>query len=85
MVFEEYVLKGANVITGSFVVTINDVETEKPIFKARFVAHDKRDSEKNQLVNDSTTVRQSSVRLLVAVAAIIGLDVRNEDISQAYL
>ncbi len=85
MVLEEDVPKDANMITGSFFVTFEDVETEKPTFKARFVAHGNRDSDKDQFVHDSTTVRQSSVRLLVAIAAIMGFDVWTEDISQAYL
>ncbi len=72
MVSEEDVPKGANVNTGSFVVTIKDVETENPIFKARFMAHGNRDSERDQLVHDSTTARQISVRLLIAMAAIMG-------------
>ncbi len=76
---------GANMITGSFVVTIKDVETENPIFKARFVAHGNRDSEKGQLVHDSTTARQISVRLLLAMSAIMGFYVWTEDISQAHL
>ena len=85
MVLEEDVSEGADMITGSFVVTIKDVEIENLIFKARFVAHGNRDSEKDQHVHDSTTARQISVTLLVAVAAILEFDVRTEDISQAYL
>ncbi len=54
-------------------------------FQACFVAHGNRDSEKDQLVHDSTPARQSSVRLLVAMAAIMGFEVWTEDISQAYL
>ncbi len=56
MVLEEDFPKDANMITRSFVVTINDVETEKPAFKARFMAYGNRDSDKDQLVYDSTTV-----------------------------
>ncbi len=74
-----------HMITGSFVVTIKNVETESPIFKARFVDHANGDSEKDQLVHDSRTPRQSSVRLLVAMAAIMGSDVWTENRSQAYL
>ncbi len=72
MVLEEDVREDADMITGSFIATIKDVETDNPIFKARFVAHGNRDSEKDELVHDSTTARQISVRLLVAMAAIMG-------------
>ncbi len=84
MVLEEEIPKNANMITRSFIVTIKDVKTEKPTFKARFVAHDNRDSDKDQLFHDSTTVRQSCVRLLFAMVAIMGFVVWTEDISQAY-
>ncbi len=49
------------------------------------MAHANRDSENNQLICNSTTARQTSARLLVALAAIMGFDVWAEDISQAYL
>ncbi len=75
----------ANMITGSFVLTIKDVETNTPTFKERFVAHSNRDAEKNQLVHDSTTARQSSVRLLVDLASVMDFDVWTDEISQAYL
>ncbi len=75
----------ANMMTGSFVLTIQDAETDTLTFKARFVAHGSRDAEKNQLVLDSTTARRSSVSLLVALASVTGLFVWTDDISQAYL
>jgi len=85
LVLEEQVPPDANVISGSFVITIKNVETTEPMFKARFVAHGNRDSEKYQLVHNITTTRPSSVRLLVAIASIMGFDIWSEDISQAYL
>lgn len=39
----EEVPPNANMINGSFVSTINNVYTDQPIFKARFVAHRNRD------------------------------------------
>jgi len=85
LVLEEEVPADGNIISGSFVITIKDVETDNPRFKARFVAHGNKDSEKHQLVHSTTTVRPSSVRLLIALAAILGFDIWSEDISQAYL
>ncbi len=49
------------------------------------MAHGNRYSDNDQFVHDSTTVRQISVRLLVAMAAIMGFDIWTEDISQAFL
>ena len=79
MILEGNVPEDANFISGSFVITIKNVEAENPTFKARFVAHDNKDSEKNQLMHDSPTARQSSVRLLAALAAIMRFDVWAED------
>ncbi len=66
-------------------IAIKDGETDKPIFKERLVAYGCRDSEKHNLVHGSIYDCQSSVRLLIALAAIMVFDVRTEDISQAYL
>ncbi len=66
-------------------IAIKDVETDRPIFKARIVAHGHLDAEKHNLVHDSTNFREISVQSLIALAAIKGFDVWTEDISQAYL
>ena len=66
-------------------ITTKDVETDNPVFKATFVGHGNRDTEKNQLFHDSNMARQSSASLLVNLAAIIGFDVWAEYISQSYL
>ena len=39
IVLEEDIPPDANVISGSFVIAIKDVERDKPLFKARFFAH----------------------------------------------
>ena len=85
IVLEKNVPKGANIISGMFVMTIKDVETDSPIYKARYVAHGHRDNEKNELVHNSTTARQSSTRLMLAIAATLEFKVWSQDISQAYL
>ncbi len=69
----------------AFVFAIKYVERDNPIFKVRFVAHGHSDAEIHNIVQDSTNVRQSSVGLLIALAAIIGFDVWTGDISKAYL
>lgn len=53
-------------------ITIKNIETEEPIYKARYVMHGQKDREKNFLVYDSTTVCQSSIRMLVSIATIFG-------------
>lgn len=65
--------------------TIKYVETDSTVFKARFVAHGNPDKEKYLVVHDSITALPSSVRLLLALAGIMGFDVWTEDVSQAFL
>lgn len=43
------------------------------------------DIEKNILVHNSTNLRQTSIRLLIAIAAIFGFRLWSQDVSQAYL
>ncbi len=85
LVLEEDEPPRSNITSGSFVIASKDVETDKPIFNARFVVHVYRDAKKNNLIDDSANVRQSSVRILIATAAIMGFDVWTEDIFQVYL
>lgn len=75
----------ANIMTGGFVITIKDTETNQPRVKARFVIHGNRDRDKNYLVHTSTTVKHASTRLLIALAACFGFRIWSQDISQAYL
>ncbi len=82
---EEDLPPGTKIITGSLVIAVKDVKADKPIFKARFVAHVHRDAEKHNLVHDSTNVRQSFVRLLIPFSANTGFNVWTECIFQAYL
>jgi hypothetical protein len=44
-----------------------------------------RDRDKKKLVHSSTTLKQSSIRLLLATAAIMGFEVIIADVIQAYL
>ena len=65
VVIEEEIPADSNVINARFVITIKDVETDEPFFKARFVAQGHLDREKSTLVHNSTTVRQSSIRVFL--------------------
>jgi Reverse transcriptase (RNA-dependent DNA polymerase) len=73
-----------NVAPSIFVLAIK-TKGGKDVLKARFVLGGLRDRDKNKLVHSSTTLKQSSVRLLLATAAIMGFDVISADVIQAYL
>ena len=85
VVLREEIPEGSNIINGRFVMSIKDVETNKPYFKARFVAQGHRDKEKSMLVHNTTTVRQSSIRILLSLAACFGFQIWTIDVNNAYL
>ena len=85
VVLQEEVPKDANVLNGRFVLTIKNKDTDDELYKARFVVQGHRDRDKKFLVHDSPNLRQSSIRLLVTVAAIFGFRIWSHDVRQAYL
>lgn len=85
VVLKEDVPVDANILGGRFVLSIKNKDTNEEKFKARFVVQGHTDREKNILVHSSTNLRQSSIRTITALAAIFGLRVWSQDVSQAYL
>lgn len=71
-----------NIVGGMFVINIRDVETDTPIYKARYVMHRQKDGEKELLFHNNTTANQSSTWLLVALGTLFGTE---KDFSQAYI
>lgn len=55
-----------------FVLAIKDLRTGNEIYKARFVVQGYTDVEKNKLVHACFNVRQQTIRILIALAAIFG-------------
>ena len=79
------VQEGANILRGRFVLTIKDVGTDKQRRKARYVVQGYRDRMKTSLVHDTSTAKQSSVKILVGISAIYGFRIFSIDVTQAYL
>lgn len=75
----------ANIMGGRFVLAVKNKGLPNELLKARYVVQGHTDREKNILVHASTTARQHSTRLLVALAATMKLRMWTQDISQAYL
>jgi hypothetical protein len=67
------------------VLTIKNIGTDEEVHKARYVVQGHKDRDKKFLVHNSTTVRQSSTRLLVSLAATLGFRIWSQDVKQAYL
>lgn len=66
-------------------MSLKEKEKKQPVFKARFVVQGHRDREKAALVHESTNMRQPSIKVLTAIAAIFGFHLWSTDLSQAYL
>lgn len=79
------VRESANIIGGRFVLVTKNFETDNHVHKALFVVQGHTDSGKDLLVHSTNTIRQHSVRLLVAIAAISQFMLWTQDVYQAYL
>jgi Reverse transcriptase (RNA-dependent DNA polymerase) len=84
IVCKQDVRDSANILGGRFILTIKDVNTGNEFFKARYVVQGHKDREKAQLVHNSTTLMQSSTKLILSFAALFRFRVWNQDVTQAY-
>lgn len=72
-IFKKNTLPGdANILGGHFLLAKKYVGTANELYKARFVVQGHTDRDKNLIVYTSSTVLQASVRLLVALTAVLG-------------
>ena len=85
VVCKEDVPPNANVIGGRFTLCIKNAETNNPLLKARFIAQGHLDKEKDTIVHNTTTLQQSSIGVLLALAALFGFRIWSTDITQAYV
>ncbi len=72
---EEEVPKNANIIGGRLFMTISDTETDSPLYKARYVMRGHRDREEKNLVHETTTIDQSSIRILLLLETIFDFNI----------
>ena len=75
----------AIVLGGRFVLAYKNYGTPEETETARYVAQGHKDKEKGFVVHNVTTLRASSTRILVSVAAIKGFKIFADDVRQAYL
>jgi hypothetical protein len=80
-----------NIVPGRFVLAIKTADgsasgnSGSEILKVRFVLGGHRDRDKFKLVHNSTTLKQSSIRIITALASILVFLVWSTYIKQAYL
>ena len=76
----EEVPSDANVLTGSFVLAIKYSEDGQVMFKARYVIGRHRNRMKDMMVHSGTSLQPQSIRLLLALAAMFGFNIRTADV-----
>lgn len=64
------------IMTGGFLITIEDTKTSASRFKARFVIQSSRDKDENKLFHTTTTAKYPSTWLLITLAAYFGFRIR---------
>ena len=86
IVLKEDVDPNPNIIPSRFVLAIKHGQRDgPPRLKARFVLGGHMDRARHNLVHDSCTIRPESVRLLIALATILGLSISTADWRQGYI
>ena len=85
IVCPEDIPPGANVLPGRFVLAIKSDRGGPTKWKARFVVGGHRDKFKKLMVHTSQALQTGSVRLILALAAVLSFDVWTADVKQDYL
>lgn len=75
----------ANIIGGRLVLAVNNTETENPVYKSRFVVQAHSNYEKDMLLHCANTVRPHTVKLIVAITAILCFRLWSQDFIQVDL
>lgn len=81
----EEIPKDAIVLPGRFVLAFKSTEGGKIKHKARYVIGGHRHRLQHRMGHSNFTLQPSSIRLLLALAAINGFDIWTSDFRQAYL
>eukprot|EP00171_Calliarthron_tuberculosum_P023324 IDg23324t1 len=75
VILKEDVPADANVLPGRLILAIKSTEDGQIKFKARYVIGGHRDKMKNLMVHSAITLQPSSIRLILAIAAIHGFGI----------
>ena len=72
VVIREEVSNNSNILGGRFILAIKSTNTSEENYKARFVVRGHRDRYKAIQVQASPNIGQESLRLLFAIASVMG-------------
>lgn len=75
IVCTEAVEADVNIRGRSLVLEVKNVETDKPTYQSRFVVQGHTYQKKDKLVHSANTIRQHSVRMLIAIEDILGFKI----------
>ena len=84
-IHEHAVPKHANIVRSHTVFKVKTDESGKLSLKSRIVAHGNEDREKDSIRKDSAAAQFVVIRILLSLAAILGLRLAKIDVKKAYL
>ena len=84
-VFKNSLPPRPNMLGGRVVLTLKKAGTSSETPKARFVAQGFSDRNKDFIIHNVTSLRQSSVRIIVSFAASNGYRIFSHDVTQEYI
>ena len=85
LVLREEIGPDPNIILSRFALATRKNDDGYEIYKARYVLGSHNNRGKRSVVHSATTMKQSSIRLMLALATIFGDDMWATDIYQYYL
>lgn len=85
VVLRQEMTKGKKPLTGKMVLAIKALGEPEEKYKGRFVVRGFGDPAKQNMLHNSPNLRPESIRLLLALASILGFRVWTIDITQAFL
>ena len=85
IVLKENAGPNPNILPSRYVLAIKHAEDGSTKLKARFVVGGHKDTMKNSLPHNSPTIRPESLRILLALATILGMDLTTCDWTQGYV
>lgn len=74
-----------SLLSSRSVLPLKNVGANDEKYKARLVAEVHTDTEKPDIIHDITTLKHSSLRIIVCLAGITGYKLRTQDINQVYI
>lgn len=76
--------RNADLVSSRFDLTVKNLEADQPIYKARLIAQVHRPKDNHCLLHNSSTLRNSPIRIISLIAPTHSWRIWNHDVTQAY-